>query len=151
MKRTILFRMISGLFVGIVISYLITIAISLCVGDGSYYPCVPSLTEQFHSEITAIVIQTILSAFLGAGFGGSSVIWEIEGWGILKQTGIYFAIVSVLMMTVAYVLHWMEHSVIGVLKYFSLFFAIFVVVWIVQYCIWRKKIEALNGKIKEIE
>ncbi len=72
------------------LSYLITIVISLTVGDGNYYPCVPSLTERFGNEVTAVIVQTVLSAILGAGFAGSSLIWEKDEWSLLKQTSIYF-------------------------------------------------------------
>ena len=145
MKKEFVLRVFIGLLGGIVISYLITIGISLAIGDGSYYPCVPSLIERFGNEITAIIIQTVLSAVLGAGFAGSSIIWEMDEWSLLKQTSIYFGIVSVLMMTVAYICEWMEHSVKGILSYFGIFFAIFIVIWIVQYLIWKIRI----SKIKE--
>ena len=145
MKKELFFRLFIGMLGGVVLSYLITIAISLIIGDGNYYPCVPSLTERFGNEVTAVIVQTVLSAILGAGFAGSSLIWEKDEWSLLKQTSIYFGIVSVLMMTVAYVCEWMEHSVKGVLSYFSIFFAIFIVVWIVQYLIWKIRI----SKIKE--
>ena len=145
MKKELLFRLFIGLLGGIVLSYLITIAISFVVGDGNYYPCVPNLIERFGNEVTAIIIQTVLSAVLGAGFAGSSIIWEMDEWSLLKQTSIYFGIVSVLMMTIAYICEWMEHSVKGVLSYFGIFFAIFIVVWIVQYLIWKVRV----SKIKE--
>ena len=145
MKKELLFRLFIGLLGGIVLSYLITIAISFVVGDGNYYPCVPNLIERFGNEVTAIIIQTVLSAVLGAGFAGSSIIWEMDEWSLLKQTSIYFGIVSVLMMTVAYICEWMEHSVKGILSYFGIFFAIFIVIWIVQYLIWKIRI----SKIKE--
>jgi hypothetical protein len=106
---------------------------------------VPGLTERFGNEVTAVVIQTVLSAILGAGFAGCSLIWEKDEWSLLKQTGIYFSIASVLMMTVAYVCEWMEHSVKGVLSYFGIFLGIFLVVWLVRYMIWKVRI----SKIKE--
>lgn len=149
MKKKVLLRMVFGLFSGVLMSYLITIGISLVIGDGIYYPCVPSLAEQFHNEMTAVLIQMLLSALLGAGFAGCSVIWEMEKWSLLKQTGIYFAIVSVLMLTIAYTLHWMEHSVAGFVSYFAIFFGIFAIVWLVQFCAWKNKIAAINGKIRE--
>lgn len=145
MKKGLLFRVFVGVLGGVVLSYFITIVISLTVGDGNYYPCVPNLTERFGNEVTAVIVQTVLSAILGAGFAGSSLIWEKDEWSLLKQTSIYFGIVSVLMMTVAYICEWMEHSVKGVLSYFAIFFAIFIVVWIVQYLIWKIRI----SKIKE--
>ena len=145
MKKELLFRLFIGFLGGVVLSYFITIAISLIIGDGNFYPCVPGLTERFGNEVTAVVIQTVLSAILGAGFAGCSLIWEKDEWSLLKQTGIYFSIASVLMMTVAYVCEWMEHSVKGVLSYFGIFLSIFIVVWLVRYMIWKVRI----SKIKE--
>lgn len=145
MKKELLIRLFIGFLGGVVLSYFITIAISLIIGDGNFYPCVPGLTERFGNEVTAVVIQTVLSAILGAGFAGCSLIWEKDEWSLLKQTGIYFSIASVLMMTVAYVCEWMEHSVKGVLSYFGIFLGIFIVVWLVRYVIWKVRI----SKIKE--
>ena len=149
MKKEFARRVFVGLLGGIVISYLITIGISLAIGDGSYYPCVPSLIERFGNEVTAIIMQTALSAVLGAGFAGSSIIWEMDEWSLLKQTSIYFGIVSVLMMTIAYICEWMEHSVKGILSYFGIFVAIFIAVWIVQYLIWKVRVSRIKEKIQK--
>ena len=140
-------RIFIGLLGGIVICYLITIGVSLVIGDGNYYPCVPALAQRFGNELTAVVVQMALGAVLGAGFAGASMIWERDDWSLLKQTGIYFAITSVLMMTIAYICEWMEHSVRGVLIYFGIFFAIFVVVWLVQYAIWKAGISKIKRKL----
>ncbi len=86
---------------------------------------------------------------MACSFAGASVIWEIDKWSLLKQTSIYFGIVSVLMMTVAYICEWMEHSVKGVLSYFAIFVAIFVVVWIVQYLIWKIRIYKIKEGIQK--
>ena len=149
MKKEFARRVFVGLLGGIVISYLITIGISIAIGDGSYYPCVPSLIERFGNEVTAIIMQTALSAVLGAGFAGSSIIWEMDEWRLLKQTSIYFGIVSVLMMTIAYICEWMEHSVKGILSYFGIFVAIFIAVWIVQYLIWKVRVSRIKEKIQK--
>ena len=145
--KKLLLRILIGILGGITISYLITIGISIVLGNGEYYPCVPSLIERFGNELHAVIIQTILSAVLGAGFAGASVIWEKDDWSLLKQTGIYFAIVTVLMMSIAYVCEWMEHTVKGVAIYFGIFLAIFVVVWVVQYVFWKIRISKLKEKL----
>lgn len=147
MKKKLVSRIVSGLLDGIVICHLITIGISISLGDGNFYPCEPSLIKQFGNEITAVIVQTILSALLGAGFAGSCLIWEKDDWSILKQTSVYFAIVTILMMTVAYVCEWMEHSVRGVLCYFAIFFVIFIIVWVIQFVIWKRRISKINSKI----
>lgn len=147
MKKELINKIASGLLVGIVICYLITIGISISLGDGNFYPCVPSLIERFGNEITAVIVQTILSAVLGSGFAVSSLIWEKDDWSLFKQTSVYFVIVTILMMTVAYICEWIEHSVKGVLCYFAIFFAIFIIVWVIQFVIWKRRISKINSKI----
>ena len=147
MKKKILIRAFLGALIGIVINYLITIVISAIIGDGIFYPCVPSFTERYGNEVTAVIVQTILSAVLGGGFSMASLIWEMDDWSLLKQTGVYFAIITILMMTVAYICEWMEHSLRGVLSYFGIFFAIFVVIWVIRYMSWKIRISKIKEKL----
>lgn len=83
------------------------------------------------------------------GFAASSVIWEMEDWGIVKQTGIYFGIVSVIMMPVAYFLYWMEHSVMGFLSYFGIFAFIFIIIWLIQFFTGRRIVKRLNENLNK--
>ena len=117
--------------------------------NGYYSPCVPDLITAMGNEINAVIIQTVLCGLLGSGFSVSSVIWEIEDWSIVKQTGIYFLIISVIMLPIAYFMYWMEHSVTGFLSYFGIFILIFAVIWIVQFIIGKKNIKRMNEKLSE--
>lgn len=144
-------RGLLGFPLGVFIGYAITIIISLFVADGYYSPCVPSLVDEFGSEIGAVIFQAVLCGLLGASFAAASLIWEKENWSIVKQTGIYFLIASITMFPIAYFTHWMEHSIFGFLVYIGIFAAIFVFMWVVQYCIWKSKIKGINKKIEEIK
>lgn len=148
MKKKILLRAISGLPIGLSIGYLITIAISLIWADGYYASCVPELAERMGSEINAVILQALLFGILGMGFGGCSVIWEIENWGIAKQTGIYFLIVSLIMMPIAYITYWMEHSIWGIVSYFGIFTFIFAIIWAVQYGRAKHNVKKMNEKME---
>lgn len=151
MKNKVL-RIIMGIPIGITIGYLITIFISIGLGKGDYYPCTPELIEVMGSEIKAVILQTFLCGLLGLGFSASSIIWDIEHWSIVKQTGIYFLIVSVIMMPIAYFTHWMEHSLLGFLSYFGIFVIIFAIIWIVMFFIGKYNVKILNnnlGKMKK--
>lgn len=147
MKKKAIERGLLGIPIGIAISYVITILISLGWGDGSYYPCVPALIESAGSEIGAVLIQTVLGALLGLVYGAASVIWEMEEWSLAKQTVVCFLIYSVSMLPIAYAANWMEHSLSGVLVYFGIFCAIFVIIWISQYLGWKHRIKKINHKI----
>ena len=144
MKKKIFLRCISGFPLGLAIGYSISIIISLLWANGYYSPCVPELIDMMGSEIHAVLLQAFLCGILGMGFAASSVIWEIETWGLVKQTGIYFLIVSVIMMPIAYVTYWMEHSLKGVLSYFGIFAFIFAIVWVAQYIAARHNVKKMN-------
>lgn len=151
MTKKIIKRGIIGIPIGITIGYFITILISLSVGNGDYSPCVPEFIALMENEINAVILQTIFCALLGLGFAASSVIWEIENWNIVKQTGIYFLIISIIMLPIAYFAYWMEHSVAGFLIYFGIFVLSFVIVWIIQFTIGRQNVRKMNEKIKKVK
>ncbi len=148
MKKKIILRLSLGFPIGVTIGQIISIVISLIWAKGNYAPCVPELAVAMGNEINAIILQTILCGLLGMGFAASSVIWEVEHWGITKQTGIYFLIVSIIMMPIAYFTYWMEHSIAGFLSYFGIFTLIFVIVWIIQFTIGRHNVRKINENLQ---
>ncbi len=151
MKRKIVLRGALGFPLGIAIGNLITIGISLIWAQGYYAPCVPELISVMGNELNAVILQTLLCGLLGVGFGGGSVIWELDDWGIMKQTGVYFVIVSLFMMPVAYAAYWMEHSMKGFLSYFGIFALIFAVIWAVQFTAGKRMVKKLNANLSGIK
>lgn len=150
MFKEVLKRSALGALIGIAISQIIAIVISLCIGDGSFYAVVPQLAERINSEITAVVIQTVCSLVYGAVFGGVSVIWELDNWSILKQTIVHFSVVSVVTLPIAYITEWMDHSVVGAVSYFAIFALSYAFIWFGQYMTMRKHLNDVNKKMKEL-
>lgn len=148
MKRKIILRSMLGFPIGLSIGYVITILSSLLFANGYYTPCAPELTVVMRSEINAVLLQALLCGILGSGFAAASVIWEMDDWSLVKQTGIYFFLLSVIMMPIAYITYWMEHSPKGILTYFSIFFLIFLLLWIVQYKIAKRNVKKLNENLR---
>lgn len=147
MKKKIIMRSLLGFPIGIAAGYLITILLSFVWAKGYYSPCVPELISSMGNEINAVILQTVLCGILGTGFAASSVIWEMDNWSIIKQTGIYFSIISVVMLPVAYFAYWMEHSVVGFLIYFGIFVLIFGIIWITQFVIGKCNVRKMNEKL----
>lgn len=147
MKKKIFLRSIIGFPLGIAIGYTITIFISLISANGYYSPCVPELIYIMGNEIKAIILQSLLCGLLGTGCAASSVIWEIEHWSIVKKTGIHFLIISIIMMPIAYLTYWMEHSVTGFLSYFGVFALVFIVIWIVQFITGKHSVKKMNSNL----
>lgn len=151
MKKKAIYRGLFGFPIGVFIGYTITIIISLFWGNGYYSPVVPSLVEQCGSEISAVILQFFLSGILGSACAASSVVWENDNWSILKQSVIHFLILSFTMLPIAYFMHWMEHTFIGIAIYFGIFIVIYVLIWAIQYNIWKRRIKQINDKIKKVE
>lgn len=151
MKKKIVLRSILGFPIGMAIGYLITIFISLGWANGYYSPCVPELISAMGNEINAVVLQALLCGLLGTGFAASSIIWEIDNWGIIKQTGIYFIIISVIMLPIAYFAYWMEHSIVGVLSYFGIFVLIFAFIWIILFAIGKHNVRRMNKNLHNVK
>lgn len=149
MKKQIIKRGLFGFPVGIAIGFVITIIISVCVRDGNFYPVTPELIETMGNEVNAVILQTVLCGIMGTGFAMASVIWELESWSLAKQSGIYFLIACIIMLPIAYIANWMEHSIGGFLSYVGIFVAIFVAVWLAQYLIWKGKIKKMNELINK--
>ncbi len=151
MKKKIILRSILGFPIGITIGYLITIVISLVWANGFYLPCVPELIYSMGNEINAVVLQALLCGVLGTGFAASSVIWEIENWSIIKQTGIYFIVISIIMLPIAYFAYWMEHSIVGIFSYFGIFILIFAFIWIIRFVIGKHNVRRMNESLHNVK
>lgn len=149
MKRKAFFRALSGIPLGIALETVISIVISAVWAGGYYVAYEPTLAEAMGSELGAMVAQTALCALLGAGFGGLSVIWELENWSLVRQTGVYFLGASLVMLPVAYLNYWMEHSVAGCLGYFGIFAAVFAVIWLIQYARAKRDVRKLNQQLNK--
>ena len=151
MKKKIIMRGLFGLPTGIAIGFVITLIISACIGNGSFYPVTPELIDTMGNELNAVILQTVLCAIMGVGFAAASVIWELDSWSLAKQSGVYFMIISVVMLPIAYVTNWMKHTILGVLSYVAIFAAIFVVVWLSQSLLWKRKIKKRNALVSKDE
>lgn len=148
MKKKLLIRCLLGAPLGLAISYVITILISLTVGDGNFYPVVPELTADCGSEMNAVLLQAACSLLYGAAWAGASLIWETEGWSILRQTVTHLLVCSLATFPIAYFMRWMHHSVSGVLLYFGIFLGIYLLIWAVQYTAVKRRLQRMNAKIK---
>lgn len=149
MKKELFKRCLFGAPIGLAISTIITIAISLTVGDGVYYAVVPLLAQDMGSEINAVVLQAVLSVLYGAAWAGASIVWDAEKWSLLKMTLVHLAVTSLATFPIAYFARWMPHTTVGILSYIAIFIGIYVAIWCSQYSAMKKKIREMNEKIAQ--
>ena len=153
MKKKVISRCLIGAPIGLFVCHLILIIISVFINlftlrKGEFFSAPPSLITLCGNELNAVIIQTICSLIMGAAFAGASVIWEVENWSLLKQTILHFLVISVSTLPIAYCMYWIPHTFRGIFIYIAIFFFIYFSVWIGRYFTMKKKIQAINDKIK---
>ena len=139
MKKALL-RGLIGFPVGVTIGYAITIFTSLALCKGHYSPVVPDMAAQMGSEITAVAVQFILCGIMGVAFAAMSVIWESDRLNLAAVCT---------MIPIAYVCHWMEHSVEGALSYIAVFAGIYASIWVSMYFVYRANIKKINADLNK--
>lgn len=149
MKKETIARIISGAPVGLMISYLITIIISLIIGDGNYHGVVPALVEETGGELKAVIVQALATMFYGAVWSGASTIFERDDWSLLRQTATHFAIGSLATLPIAYFLRWMPHSLMGFVQYFGIFIVIYAIIWAILYSAAKRNVDQINARVKQ--
>ena len=151
MKKKIMKRIWIGLPVGIAMGCIITLIISACIGDGTFYSVAPEFAEKMGNELNAVILQTVLCGVIGIGFAAASGIWELDSWSLAKQSGVYFLVIGIILLPIAYVTNWMQHSVVGFLSYIGIFVGIFFAVWLSQYLCWKQRIKKMNDRDRHEE
>ena len=63
MKKKMIQRGLLGFPLGIAIGFVITVIISMCIGDGSFYPVTPELIDTMKNELNAVILQNIALSF----------------------------------------------------------------------------------------
>ena len=153
MKKKIILRCLLGAPIGLFICHIIMLNFSVFVNlftvkKGEYLSVSPNLTTLCGNELNAVIIQTICSLIIGAVFGGASMIWESEKWSLLKQTVLHFLVISVSTLPIAYCMYWIPHTLRGIVLYIGIFFFIYFFIWLGRYFAMKKKIQAINDKVK---
>lgn len=149
MKKRVFLRCLLGAPLGLAISTLITIVISLTVGDGRFYPVVPELITDCGNEINAVLLQTVCSLLYGTAWAGASAVWDNERWSLLRQTITHLLVCSLATFPIAYLMRWMPHNIQGVLLYFGIFFGIYLVIWVTQYAILKGRVRQINDRFQK--
>jgi ABC-type multidrug transport system fused ATPase/permease subunit len=138
LKKVIL-RGLLGIPIGVFINITIVLITSLIHGYLSY---------EATSPLKDYTIQYSVSIVIGFVFAVASTIFEVDTWSILKQTVIHFIIISITFLPCAILAGWMKLDFMDILIYCMNFAIIYVVIWIVQYFIWKNRIVKLNRKLK---
>lgn len=142
-------RALIGIPIGIAIGYIMTIIASAIAGDGFHHAVMPELTVIFGGELNAVLVQLLVFILYGIVFGGSSVIWEIDNWSVLKQTLVHMVIVSVVFFPLSWFMMWIPRSFAGIAMYVAIFLVIYAAIWFSTWLLIRHSLSKINKSMKK--
>ena len=136
-KKQILLLSVIGAVMGIAIWLIMLLAInSKALSDGS------------HSS-GIIILNVILSAVFGALCMGGAVVYDIEEWRILRATFTHFVIVFASFNVVGLSLKWFSFGSIEYWIIHAVMIAAYILIWLVQYLIFKRKVKELNRELEK--
>ena len=110
MKKEALLRGLLGVPLGIALGHIISCWPPLGLAGGEFSPlrAPPGPGHGQRSGRRGPSDRAVRPA--GAAFGAGSVVWSLDHWSLVKQTGVYFLIGSWPCSPIAYLAHWMERA-----------------------------------------
>jgi hypothetical protein len=110
---------------------------------------VQDIVQKLSAVKQEVLVQTAFLALLGFIYGVAMLIWDIDEWSYLKQTGIFFLICSIAVILIGYLMHWIPRSFIGFIVYYAIFIVGFFIIWAINFFIWRAKISKIDDELKK--
>ncbi|MBQ0166210.1 MAG: DUF3021 domain-containing protein [Treponema sp.] len=130
--------------IGVFIGETMLIINSLLAGKGVFYPINPLLISGNGAQLSLVVIQYIMTGIIGMTFAASSVIFEMENWGLLRQTAVHFIITSVVMYICGFICNWFPHNFKSTAIWFGVFIIIYLLFWTGFTIYYRVVIRKIN-------
>ena len=106
------------------------------LSDGSY-------------SIGFLMLNILLSAVFGALCMGSSSVYGIEKWGILRATATHFVIVFASFNIIALPLGWFSFGSIEYWIIHVVMIVVYFLIWLFQCLIYRHKVKELNRELEK--
>lgn len=106
-----------GFLLGCFAYLLFSMAISLRMDTGDFYFVLPALANDYSNELFAVIIQVGAFSWFGTACGIAYLFSESVDLEPIKQGAGYLVSLTVGMLPLAWIGHWMEHKLIGIFSY----------------------------------
>ena len=84
---------------------------------------------------------------IGFAFAAASCVFEVEQWGITKQTVLHLIILGGVFFPIALFLRWVTPTFSSIGLYFIIWIVIYAFMWGMQFVIWKGRTGKLNQKL----
>ena len=110
-----------------------------------------SLSQE--SDRPYLLLYLLLSSLYGAVNMGTSALYGVEDWSILRCTFTHFAICvtsSILFFGALILFGWMKMpSPVWSILLLAAYVAVYCLIWLLQYLSYRRKVKQMNAKLRQ--
>lgn len=147
MIRHVLVGILSGTFIGLIIS----VVISWQYDYGVFYPGPPAFMKLFNNQVDALIAAIGLWSLVGVMFAVSSLIFDKLEWSILRQTLSHFVVTYFGLMTLNVLLNWFDYTIGNILEFSVTFVIIYVIIWSVSMLRVKTSLDKINDQLNKKE
>ncbi len=145
--KEIIKRALLGIAISLAVSQIITLIVSLCIHNGTYYPFYPILEKKYGSQLGAMCVQTVINAVYGLVFGLSTFIFSKDHWSLVRQTVVHFLLITTCCLIGGWLCYWYPHSVAGFLFALAEYVVTYFIIWFCVYQSYRKQVKKINDSL----
>ena len=145
LEKTVLKIALIGFLLGVLAADGIAFVFGSVDGDISFVA--PELAAQY-GEAAAIALQTILGGLMGVVTFTGTLVYHSERYSLLAATLIHMAIAMAAVLSVAYFLYWIRHTLESCLLFLFIMFIIYAVIWFSVYISYRIQIQQINESLE---
>ena len=147
-RKSIVLRASLGFAIGMLMGTGIFVLAAVLQGQQPVISaCEPELAERFGSDLGAFLALTLLSGVFGAIANGSSTVYAIESWSILKATVVHFLICICGFYGFGLLLNWVSFEAPLVWIIPTAFVAAYAIVWLSQFLAAKRNVADMNRKL----
>lgn len=137
--KTAIKRALLGIPLGIAIATTIQLIITAINWDMT--------TPEHYTTLAYYITAYVTSGIIGATFAGTTIIFEIDSWSIIKQIIIHLIITSTVFIGCAIINKWTDTDFVSLAIYIGVFIVIYIIMFISIHQHYKKKIKKINEQL----
>ena len=139
-----------GVLAGTVLAAIIS---SLSNGTTAVQVCSPDFVEAMGgNELLAYIIQALAAGLYGVWAMGSSAVYSIEEWGVLKCTLFHYITTMTLYYVLGFFLRWFTlKDKAQILIFFIALTVMYFIIWLVNYISYSIQLKKINSGLASIK
>ena len=127
-----------------IIKALVGFILGLIVGIGFWI-----LFSDGNGSVSDFIFYEFMSGLLGLVANGSSIVYEIESWGIRTATIVHYLFCMIAFTSIALILGWFDVGWTLVIMLAAMTVA-YIFIWLFQSFYWKKTIRQMNEDLKKM-